>query len=125
MNELNYSPTLKEAMAEIKAIIAKHDISGHVILHEPGFSEYFFAIEPSWSLLKIEKNGIRIRSKLEDFAGNKDAQKKASENTVSLIRHFIDDMVRDTKLFEQIYKMLSKHWDITHSQGIHTPHRPQ
>jgi hypothetical protein len=120
---LNYSPKLKEAMAEIKAIIIKHDIAAHVLLHEPGFSEYLLEIEPCWSILKLEKKGIRIRSKLEDFAGDRDAQRKASEDTTSLIRHFADLLARDSEIFEQIYKMLLKHWDITHSKGIHTGHR--
>jgi len=123
--ELNYSPKLKEAMAEIKAILKKHDIAGHVVLHEPGFSEYLLAIEPSWSLLRFDKNQIRFRSKLEDFTGDRDAQHQASENTVSLIKHFVDVLNRDAGIFEDLHKILLKHWKITHSEGVHTGHRPQ
>lgn len=129
MTEINsglvYSPKLKEAMAEIKAILTKHDIAGHVLLHEPGFSEYLLAVEPSWSVLQLIDGGVRIRSKLVDFNGDKDAQHKASESTASLIRIFADLLERDSILFEKMHDILMEHWDITHTQGIHTPHRPQ
>jgi hypothetical protein len=49
--QLDYSPELKQAMVEIKAVLKKYDIAAHVLLHEPGFSEYLNAIEPSWSLI--------------------------------------------------------------------------
>jgi hypothetical protein len=122
--QLDYSPKLKEAMAEIKAVLKKHDIAAHVLLHEPGYSEYLNAIEPSWSLIRIVDDGIRVRSKLlEDFGGDKEAQHKASEATASLIRHFADVLYRDAEVFESLHAMLIKHWDITYSGGVHTPHR--
>ncbi len=123
---IDYSSHLKEVMAEIKAVLKKHDIAAYILLQKPGFSEYLIAIEPTWSILRIEKNGIRIRSKLaDDFAGDIDAKHKADESTASLVRHFADILKRDAKLFEDIHSILLEHWKITHTAGTHTPHRPQ
>ena len=121
---LNYSIKLKEAMAEIKATLKKYDIAGHVVLHEPGFSEYLIEVSPSWSMLKVEGNAIRFRSKLvEDFGGDRAAQIAANTATTSLIRMLADALIRDTNTFEELYSMLLQHWDITHSEGIHTHHQ--
>jgi hypothetical protein len=123
---LNYSPHLKEIMAEIRAILMKHDIASYILLQEPGFSEYAIAIEPTWSVLQLKKNGIHIRSKLaDDFGGDKNAQHEANESTASLVRHFADILARDGKLFEDIHSILLAHWEITHTQGVSTPHKPQ
>lgn len=123
---LPYSPHLKEVMSEITAILKKHDIAAYVLLQEPGFSEYLMAIEPSWSVLKLTKNRLNVRSKLaEDFAGDKNAQHHANESTASLVRHFADILRRDAALFEHVYSILLEHWEMTHTTGTHTPHKPQ
>lgn len=121
-----YSSKLKEAMAEIKAILTKHDIAGHVLLQEPGFSEYLMAIEPSWSVLRVVNNGIRIRSKLQDdFDGDRAAKLAADQASANLVRHFADLLARDAEIFEQIDELLHKTWASEHGPGTHTPHRPQ
>jgi len=123
---LNYSPHLKEAMARIKAIVQECDIAAHVVLHEPGFSEYLMEIEPSWSVLRIEKYGIGIRSRLqEDFGGDATAQLHANESSVNLVRHFADLLARDVTLFERLYDIILEHWDVQHTDSKFTPHKPQ
>jgi len=125
--EFDYSPKLKEAMAEIKAILTKHDIAGHVLLHEPGFSEYLLAISPSWSLLKQHIDGdgvgVQIRSKLEDFGCDVEAQHRANEATVNLVHHFAKMLMMDAGIFAGLYDKLEDHWDIETGVGVHTPHR--
>lgn len=123
---LPYSPHLKEIMAEIIAVLKKHDVAAHVLLQEYGFSEYLMTIDPTWSLLRFDQGNIRIRSKLiEDFAGDKNAQYQASINTAGMVRQFADILARDARLFEDIHALLDQNWNITHTPGIYTPDRKQ
>jgi hypothetical protein len=64
---MKYSPKLRTAMEEIKAVIKKHDIAGVVVLHTPGYGEHFIKIDPSYSCAKIVTNlkgesGISVKS---------------------------------------------------------------
>lgn len=121
---LNYSPQLKEIMSEIKAVLQKHDVAAYILLHEPGFSEYLISIEPSWSIIRLEKNSVRFRSKLnEDFGGDQDAQLDANTRTANLVCHFSDVLANGAALFGRLEKVLNKTWQIEHSACIHTPDR--
>lgn len=125
-SSLNYSPKLKEAMAEIKAILTRHDIAGHVLLHEPSFSEFLLAIDPSWSILRIQGNNmIRVRSNLqEDYGGDVEAQHRDAVATANLVRHFADMLARDAGVFERLNAILGKHWQIEHGESVTTKDRP-
>lgn len=46
---MQYSPKLKKAMAEIKAIADKYDIAAIVCLHTPGHGEYLLKVDPLYS----------------------------------------------------------------------------
>lgn len=123
---MNFSPKLKEAMAEIRAILRKHDIGAHVILHEPGFSEFLMRIDPTWSVMRYETQrqlGIRFRALLEEFGGDKAAQKKAINDSVNLVVHLRDLLSRDAVLMERLYEMLRERFEITETEAIETPHR--
>jgi hypothetical protein len=124
--QLPYSPHLKEIMAELIAVLNKYDVAAHVMLQENGFSEYLLSVDPTWSLLRIENNQIRLRSKLvEDFGGDKEAQKHASVCTANMIRQFADVLARDAKVFEELDNYLGQQWDITHTPGEYTNYRKQ
>lgn len=117
----DYSPKLREAMTEIKAIIERYDIAAHVVLYDDHLSEFLLAIDPSWSVACFEGHGgMRFRSKLEDFGGDREAQKAASERTVGMLRHFADLAERDHDLFEQVLAELSKIIDFDFSGGVIT-----
>lgn len=61
MSEQDYDPKLKEAMAEIRAVLHKHDISGFVSLASPTHVEYGLFIEkPSWSMVKWNDDGTFV-----------------------------------------------------------------
>jgi len=68
---MQYSPKLKVAMEEIKAILAKNDIAGMVLLHTPGHGEYFIKVDPTYSCAFIENEKLRIRSKLAEYGGDR------------------------------------------------------
>lgn len=54
---MQYSPKLKKAMAEIKAILERYDIGSVVVLHDVGFSEYHIKINPTYSVVKFDRFG--------------------------------------------------------------------
>ena len=60
-------PKLKEAMAEISAILKKHDIAGIVTLVSEDDSECLYALEPSWSVVRVQAGKIQFDSKRKDF----------------------------------------------------------
>ncbi|MDQ3562698.1 MAG: hypothetical protein M3436_00685 [Pseudomonadota bacterium] len=117
----NYSPKLREAMSEIIEIIKRHDIAAHVVLYEDHLSEFLLAIDPSWSMAWFEGPGLRIRSKLEDYGGDRDAQRTALERTVGMLRHFSDLAERDHNLFEAVLADLGRRFDIEHTGGEVAP----
>jgi len=122
--QLPYSPRLKEIMAEIKALLQPHDIAAYVILHEPGYSEYLHSISPTWSIIRMEEKGLRLRSNLEeDYAGDQQAQKLAHNRTANLVCHFVNILENDANIFKSVKVILDKHWHITSLPGTHTPHR--
>ena len=61
---------LRQAKAEIKAVMEKYQLGGCVSLHNQTHTEFEFFL-PEWSVAKFEKQpdgatGIRIRHKKED-----------------------------------------------------------
>jgi hypothetical protein len=123
----NYSPRLREAMAEIRSIIERYDIAANVILHEPGFSEYLQHISPSWSILKFEAAadglGVRVRSKLAEYGGDKERQRREVEASVNMLVHFVDVLGMTQQQLAGVLKMLHGYWEIEEGPGVHTPHR--
>lgn len=43
---MQYDPKLKKVMEQIKGILKDNDITGFVVLHSPGFSEYLNHVQP-------------------------------------------------------------------------------
>lgn len=118
-----YSDKLKLAMAEIKEVLTRHDIAGHVVLYDEHLSEYLLHVGPTWSVLRIEDGGLRFRSQIAEFGGDADARRKATELTTGMLRHFADLLMRDWMHFEKMLQSLAEHFVIEHSDPSHTPHR--
>lgn len=111
---LSTDPKLKEAMAEINAVMSKHDIGGHIILVSKSHSEFKFFLEPTWSVARWENEGIRIKAQKADL-GSKEAVMEALGLTAHLILQIHDLAVRDAKICKQIAVELAKHCDIEHN----------
>lgn len=116
-------------MAEIRAVLLKHDIGGYILLHEPGFSEYLMQIAPSWSVMHIEQAGhggfgIRFRALLAEFGGDREAHKRAVEDSVNMVVHFQDGLLRDAETMKRLEIELREHFEITETGGVPTAHRP-
>jgi hypothetical protein len=88
---MQYHPKLKKAMEQIKAIIEENDIAGTVVLHTPGWGEFYAKLDPSYSCAKIEGEHLRVRAKLqEDFSGDKAAWEKKVSDTYNMFEHLIE-----------------------------------
>ena len=83
---MQYSPKLKTAMEEIKAILAKHDIGAMVVLHTPGYSEFLNKLNPSYSCIIQTGDQIRFRSKLADYGGDKKKWQKVTTDSLNLLQ---------------------------------------
>jgi hypothetical protein len=83
---MQYSPKLKTAMEEIKAILAKHDIGAMVVLHTPGHSEFLNKLNPSYSCIIQTGDHIRFKSKLADYGGDKKAWQKKTTDSLNLLQ---------------------------------------
>ncbi|MDP3272466.1 hypothetical protein [Limnobacter sp.] len=78
---------LKDARAEIEAVLKKHDIAGFASLHAPGFGEVFWTMWPSYSILVGDFPLVRIKSKLADYGGDADRQRADQANSAAMVEH--------------------------------------
>ncbi len=87
---------LKDARAEIEAVLKRHDIAGFVTLAGPGsnaaWGEVFWNIWPSRSILVGDFPEIRVKSKLADYGGDVAKQRADQELTAGMIRHLAVSM---------------------------------
>lgn len=73
---MEYSPTLEQAIVEIKAILVKYDIAGFAIVNDGLFGEYLTHTNASWSCVHKKGDDLIFQARTqEDFNGDK--QKKA------------------------------------------------
>lgn len=82
---MQYSPKLKMAMEDIKAICNKYDIGAFVIIHTPGYTEFLNKLDPSYSCITVNGDEVHFRSKLDDYNGDKAAWEKKTTESVNLL----------------------------------------
>ena len=75
---MEYDPKLKEAMAEIAAIMRKHDIGGYVQLVSQTHSEFRYELSPSWSAMQKIDGGVRFKVDTKEV-GQAEGRKLAEE----------------------------------------------
>lgn len=120
---MQYSPKLKIAMEEIKAILSRHDIAGAVILHTPGFSEFLFSPTPSWSVARLEPTGfLRIKTNPAD---PKEVKKKQIEDTMDMISGMATSSMEITKGCKAVIEMLKDRFRFDGGTGDITGHDQQ
>ncbi len=125
---MQYSPKLKTAMERIKAIMKEYDLGGQIIIHTPGFSEYYQKLDPSYSCAKTEEGiGIKIKAKLqEDFDGDKEAWNKKVSDTYNLFQHLCDVAGPMVMRNIDVLELLDKHDEvIKKDKGGHSSHTTQ
>lgn len=94
MTEETLNGKLLAIRAIIEGLLKANDIGGMVFLHMPGYMEIFSEMAPSYSCLQTQRDeegnlmAVRIRSKLADYGGDVQAQKRdlaATANLVSML----------------------------------------
>ena len=123
---MQYSPKLKVAMEEIKAILTKHDIAAGVVLHTPGHSEFLLHLTPTYSCVKPEMKGYRFRAKKEDFGGDAKARNEALANTSNMLMHLAT--ISGKHLFSptaELSQAVDQILDAKHGPGSASSHESQ
>lgn len=126
---MQYSPKLKKAMEEIKAIVDKYDIGACVMLHTPGFTEYLNKLDPSYSCVLYEmvegERGIRFRARKQDYNGDIEKRNQVIKDTVNMLDSFCFTAGNICLNFGDILKMLEEKTEIIRTDGGHTSHTEQ
>jgi hypothetical protein len=105
-------PILKEAMAEIRAILNKHDIGGAVALVSPTHSEFLYHLTPSWSVCYFEApSQLRLRAKRADFK-TKAEQKRCVESSAHMVYQLRDLGAQTYEQMVCIADKLERHFTI-------------
>ena len=106
-------PKLKEVMAEVRAVLRKHDVAGYMILASPIASEFGLEIDPSWSAVRWEdKNTGKLRIKASTKELGQDAAHKLVDNTVHMIFAMGDLCNHGFQQFTSIARLLRQHVEI-------------
>lgn len=113
---------LLAARAEIEAILVKHDIGAHVVLHMPGFLENFGRYDPSYSRARpvLDSDGVmtgmRIHSKLaEHYNGDVAAQKRDLEATANMLSGMGQMLANDAMSLLQVSQQVDSHLAAQHT----------
>lgn len=122
-----YDPKLKEAAAEIKAILKKHDIGGYVTLMSETHAEFVMEITPTWSCAYWEDRDegmLRFKAKTKELG--KEKAQKLVEGTCHMIFQMRDLCAQGFSHAEKMCGLLSTQVDIEHKPFSNfTPHREQ
>lgn len=115
-----YDPNLREAMDEIRAIMKRRNIAGHVLLASPTHTEFGLLYDiPTWSAVSFEdtedKVGIRIKAK----SSNPDDKGKL-EATMHMLCSFQDMMANGFAAMDTLIAMVRKHVAVLHLNRIGT-----
>jgi hypothetical protein len=112
---------LKIARAEIEAVLKKHDIGGAVVLHTPGMTEWFYDIRPSYSCAWIDDAAsmVRVRSKLADFGGDAEAQRRGQAATANLLHGHAHDLGQAAIMFLDVAHVADQALRAEHTTAAH------
>ena len=109
-------PKLLEARDRIRAVLNELDIAGHVILHNaPGSVEIFIKFDPSYSKISFDPPVVRVRSKIEDYNGDADAQRRDLEATASLVHCFAESLATNAMMMLDLSKVIDEKVDARHT----------
>ncbi len=80
------------ARAEIETVLRKHDVCAHVLIAGRHRLEVMLHLDASWSNLYLFSDehgeGLRMRSKVAEYQGDKDKQRQDLEATSGMVRAF-------------------------------------
>lgn len=121
---MQYSPKLKNAAEEIKAILKKYDIAGAVALHTPGYAEFVLELTPSYSCATVHQDHIRFKAKKEDY---NDALKhhKVIEDTSNMMTLLSETVAKNAMMLINVSEQLDKVTGAEHGNSGFTSHTTQ
>ena len=122
---MQYSPKLKKAMEEIKGIIKRYDVGAVVVLHLPNNSEFYQQISPTYSCAKHNGDHVRIRAKLADFNGDKEAWTKKVTDTSNMLNLLGTTAGKTAMMLLDVSEQLDKIIDAEHGNEGLTSHTTQ
>lgn len=102
-------PDLKllEARDRIRAVLDDLDIAGHVVLHnKPGSVEILTKLNPSYSKLEGLPPFVKLRSRLVDYHGDVDAQRRDLEATASIVRSFGETLATNAMMLLELSEII-------------------
>lgn len=117
-------PKLKEAMAEIRGILRKHDIGAYVTLYSQKASEFAVEITPTWSCAYWENRDagkLRFRAKTSEIGQEK--AHKIIEDTCHMIFSMRDLCAKGFIDADHMAKMLQTQVHVDHRLGPLIRHR--
>lgn len=104
---MQYSPKLKKAAEEIKAILKKHDIAASVVLHTPGFSEFVLEITPSYSCATLNHDNVRFKAKKDDF-NDELKRHQAIQDTANMMNLLSDVTAKNAMMLINVSEQFDK-----------------
>ena len=122
---MQYSPKLKKAAEEIKAILTKYDIAGVVLLHTPGHSEYLLLLDPSYSCANMNEKTGEVRLKATEALHGKKKRDQMLEDTTNMIVCLSDVTAMQAMNLIELRKLLETKFEIITQDNGHTTHDTQ
>lgn len=105
MNLPTFDPKLKQASAEIEAILNKYGIAGAICLASSTHGEWLLHF-PTWSLVEMAPTGIRVRTKAAD--------PELTNASMHLLLGLRDQAGLQYQQLEAVCQAVSRHLDIEH-----------
>ena len=119
---MDYSPKLKKAMEQIKAVLKEHDIAAVVVLHTPGFSEYLNVLSPSYSCAEVVPGRINFKTGSQHYNGDKAKREKMVADTSNMMHHLSTVTGKISLGLLDASAMIDRAFESEHFGGGHTSH---
>lgn len=97
-----------------------HDIAGLIILHEPNHGEFLCKIDPSYSCISFDTNGLRINTKPFNTPEEKN---KAVANSCNMTSTLLEVGLNQLSMLKSVNGLLEEKFDAVHTKGKFTDRR--
>jgi len=131
------SPKLKQARAEIEAILQKYDLGATFYLytntgieekrdgtfHATGICEYSMNLDTSYSCLKASSEGIRFRSLKDEYSGDTIKQAADQAASINMLESIAAIQSEHALRMLELHKILKKRMGGSSEDYGHRPHK--
>ncbi len=117
-------PKNDAALAEIRAVLEKHDLAGVVFVGSQTHAAFIYRFDPSWSCARLEETPdgmvIRLKALGADFPDAM-AHEKCVTDTIGIFNGFLNMGQRLSFDLMNLLKMLSRQFVITDDSRLEGP----